>query len=493
MVTYQRRLGRVARHIAPERCAGSSRGGTDADGEHRATSTLATALSFPLFWAGIALEDALAARHLWPRLRFPRSPREIFADKQAFFELVRDNQLPWGDASPVLDPGSTLRTISQLEGQTTEPAKNVVNTSLRLCFDNSVAKRHGGALGQASAGAGSVDVFVKFQCGRELKLYLQAFRTAVAPDASHREVQFYRRLAHRVPQRVARPYFADEVRWCNRVCLVLEHLGDMQVVTDWVGGSFEQLRAVAVAAAGMHAQWWARTSHDIGTSWIPAKQGLDYANFVGGFIKSEPEWYKEIWTALQRYFEAVPVTLVHGDCRLGNMMFPTLPGIARSEKPAEAAEGVPPVVFSDWEATNVGPALWDLAYLCTLSQGAKERRERQSALLSAYLAALGSGMPGQVTPVSPAEGLEQLELLQLVLFYVSASVTKNRLWSGHGNTTKDGMAWAMRVAQAVIDLTGSATACAKLAAALQLPAHFFRNLCTLCQEGLDAAKAVGAD
>ena len=158
MVTYQRRLGRVARHIAPERCAGSSRGGTDADGEHRATSTLAAALSFPLFWAGIALEDALAARHLWPRLRFPRSPREIFADKQAFFELVRDNQLPWGDASPVLDPGSTLRTISQLEGQTTEPAKNVVNTSLRLCFDNSVAKRHGGALGQASAGAGSVCV-----------------------------------------------------------------------------------------------------------------------------------------------------------------------------------------------------------------------------------------------------------------------------------------------------------------------------------------------
>ena len=57
-----------------------------------------------------------------------------------------------------------------------------------------------------------------------------------------------------------------------------------------------------------------------------------------------------------------------------------------------------PVVFSDWEATNVGPALWDIAYLTTLSQAAPERRQRQPALLAAYLAALaGAGGPS-LTP-----------------------------------------------------------------------------------------------
>ena len=56
----------------------------------------------------------------------------------------------------------------------------------------------------------------------------------------------------------------------------------MDVVTDWQGGSLAQLRAVAVGVAAMHAMWWGRTAHDDGTAWIPAKQGLDYANFVGG-------------------------------------------------------------------------------------------------------------------------------------------------------------------------------------------------------------------
>lgn len=494
----QRRLKNLACHIAPDRCAGGD--GKAAKQQHRqahSKSALVTALSFPLFWGGIALEDALAARNLWPRLRIPRSPSEIFADPRAFFELVRDNQLPWGDATSALPPGSSLRAFSQLEGQKTEPAKNAVNTSLQLCYNALAAQRSSKESKEARAGAGVLDVFVKFQCGRELKLYLQAFRAAVAPEASHREVQFYRHLAHRVPQRVARPYFADEVQWCNRVCLVLEHLGDMQVTTDWMAGSFEQLCAVAVAVAGMHAKWWGRTLHDHGTAWIPARQGLDYANFVGGFIKSEPEWYKQIWAALQRYFKAVPVTLVHGDCRLGNMMFPQSlhtdgeEGQAHEEEVEKLAKAV---VFSDWEATNVGPALWDLAYLSTLSQGSDERKERQSALLSAYLATLGAAMPDYDVPLSYPEALEQLELLQLVLFYVSSSVAKNQLWAGHGNTTKDGIVWSVRVAQAVIDLTGSADACAKLATTLQLPAQFFEDLCAMCQDGLDVASArsVGA-
>ena len=98
-------------------------------------------------------------------------------------------------------------------------------------------------------------------------------------------------------------------------------------------------------------------------------------------------------------------------------------------------------------------------------------------------------MPDHAVPLSYSEGLEQLELLQLVLFYVSSSVAKNQLWAGHGNTTKDGMVWSVRVAQAVIDLTGSADACAKLATTLRLPTEFFENLCAICQDGLDAASA----
>lgn len=471
----RRRLRALERHVAPD----SAAAGEEESASKPPRSTAATLLSFPVCLAGISLEQALASRGLWPRLRFPRSPAEIADDPQRFFELVRDHQLPWGEAAALLPAGCELAELSQLDGQTTEPDKNAVNTGLRLRY---------AAAGGAAGASGAVDVFVKYQCGRELQLLLQAIRNAAAPDACHREVRFYQRLAHRVPQRVARPYFADAVHWCNRVCLVLEHLGDMEVVTDWQGGTQEQLEAVAVSVAGMHAGWWGRTAVDEGTAWIPARQGLDYANFVDGFIKKEPDWYKEIWAKLQDYFAALPVTLVHGDCRLGNMMFPH--PSERTDGAAEGAAGVEEdgeapleVVFSDWEATNVGPALWDIAYMSTLSQEAEERRVRKPRMLELYLEALAEG--GVVVGMDAA--IEQLGLLQLVLFFVSSSVAKNALWSGHGNTTKDGRAWGWRVAQAVIDITETEEARSTLALALDLPVGHFEGLCTVCREGLKEA------
>ena len=177
---------------------------------------------------------------------------------------------------------------------------------------------------------------------------------------------------------------------------------------------------------------------DAATTWIPARSGLDYANFVTGFLKQEPQWFKDLWAGLQRYFEKRPVTLVHGDCRLGNMFFvPAADGLSKDEGPAvrrlvhnasklesavdgafelgaqvpaaatrtlRSATGVShrgrsgpaeeEVIFSDWEAVNVGPALWDLAYLLTLSQATEHRRARTPALLAAYAAALrANGVP----------------------------------------------------------------------------------------------------
>lgn len=144
------------------------------------------------------------------------------------------------------------------------------------------------------------------------------------------------------------------------------------------------------------------------------------------------------------------------------------------------------VVFSDWEATNVGPALWDIAYMSTLSQEAEERRARKPRMLELYLEALGKG--GVVVEMEAA--VEQLGLLQLVLYFISASVAKNALWSGHGNTTKDGRVWGLRVAQAVIDLTATEAARSALGKALDLPASQMEGLCVLCREGLAEALLV---
>ena len=118
---------------------------------------------------------------------------------------------------------------------TAEPAKNATSCGLRLVYEDPDS-------GQTSQ---SLDVFVKFQCGRGLFLWVQAIRSALEPGVS-REVLFYQRLAHRVPMPVAQPYYASVVHWCNRVCIVLEHLGDdALIVPDWQVTRISQLLAVS--------------------------------------------------------------------------------------------------------------------------------------------------------------------------------------------------------------------------------------------------------
>ena len=330
---------------------------------------------FVFFVIVFPLEEALNSRRWCCYLRFPRSPAELRAAPRRFFDMLRDNQLTSldGSANP-LPIGCRLADACVLNAQSTEPDKNAVSIGLRLRYHVSAEDEEELLPGVGTLSAQHLDVFVKFQCGRGLKLWLQALRSAVAPGIA-REVEFYRKLAGRVPQRVARPYYAGAAHWCNRVCIVLEHLGDASVVPDWSGGTEAQLRAVVVNVAAMHAKWWGRAAADAATSWIPARSGLDYAGFVTGFLRKEPVWLREIWRALQKYFASRVVTLVHGDCRLGNMFFrtrvaaapvsipsPTVAAAATTaQEDEEEAHGEEEEIFGDWEAVNIGPAQWDFA------------------------------------------------------------------------------------------------------------------------------------
>lgn len=214
---------------------------------------LRTVPLFFIFAFLIAAEDALHRRACLPSLRFPRSPAEVRDAPRRFFALLRDKPLVADGLPPLLPPGCRFAIALDLGEQTTEPAKNDTAMSLRYRFHAS-AEEEEELPGGETLKARDVDVFVKFQCGRGLKLWLQALRSAMAPGLA-REVMFYQKLAHVVPQRVARPFFADAIHWCNRICIVLEHLGDATVVPDWSGGSEAQLKLVAVNVAAMHAKW----------------------------------------------------------------------------------------------------------------------------------------------------------------------------------------------------------------------------------------------
>jgi Phosphotransferase enzyme family len=381
----------------------------------------------------IALESRIAA--WWP-LRFPRGPAEFERNPCRLFDLLTVSS--YGLLAPIADPSrAILVTQSRADRLASEPDKNRMTAGFDLTIEEDGARR-------------TVRVLTKFQSGRGMPLYMQAIR-AVAEYHFAREIEFYRRLAPVVPVAVPRPLFADALTLINRVCLVLERL-DGDTMADWQGCPLPAMQKLLGSAARLNGAFAGRVSAST-VAWIPARAGLDFASFVDGFIAKREAWYRRIWTALRAYFQLRPVTLVHGDCRPGNMLF-------RDED----------VVMCDWEAVNVAPLLWDFTYCTIVGLRPDDRRAWLERLLLEFLDSLRQqNVDRRELDVSRA--VLDVQLLAIVLAYTSLVVFDHGLWSGHGNTQEDVSAWARRV----LDAGGGGDA-GTIATALGVPAEDVRRL-----------------
>ena len=199
-------------------------------------------------------------------LPFPRSQAEIIADPERFLSLLQKT-----DA--IKATGQVhLISISKLGAIASEPAKNATAGSFRIIY----------ASGSKSGAKKSVDVFVKFQCGRHQPLWIQCARAALEPNVA-REVDFYNNLSKVVPVRTPKCYYAGKRTMINRVACILEHYdlsdgADAYVIPDWQGKDITVLKRMVTGIAKMHAQYCGKTATDSATSWIPAKRGLQYAS-----------------------------------------------------------------------------------------------------------------------------------------------------------------------------------------------------------------------
>ena len=344
-------------------------------------SDLLRILAFaPFTAAAIAAEKRLA--RWWP-LPFPRSIDEIESDPSRLFALLTTPSR--GAIAPLsVPPGAVFAGVARRGGPEQEPDKYRTTGVLDLLF-------HGER-------QSVIRVVIKLQSGRGMPLYMQAIR-AVIEQAFSREIEFYRRLAPVVPVRVARPLFAEAVTLVNRVCLVVEYV-ESTTPADWRGCSLPAMRALLDNAALLNACFLGRLNEP-SAAWIPARSGLEYAKFVDRFIGKAEPWYREVWNALRRYFAPRPVTLVHGDCRPGNMLVTgdsQVHAVAGSETDAApwpaASAPVPGVVMSDWEAVNIAPLMWDFTYATIIGLRIGDRDAWLDRLLDEFLASLeAAGVP----------------------------------------------------------------------------------------------------
>lgn len=177
----------------------------------------------------------------------------------------------------------------------------------------------------------------------------------------------------------------------RRYLLVLEDLAQRAETRDQVAGcSFDDARAVASALAALHAGFW-NDAALARTEWIPHPDATPRSaravypsgrrRFAAEFGDVLPRQFMLATDWVDTHLEAVlarlsrpPCTLLHGDCRLDNLLF----------------DG-DRVTAIDWQSLAWGRGVLDWAYFATGSLASSIDEAGEQTLLAAYHAALVEG------------------------------------------------------------------------------------------------------
>ena len=201
-----------------------------------------------------------------------------------------------------------------------------------------------------------------------------------------REVAFYRDVAPQATAtQLARCFYAGADEQQHRWAVILEAI-DSDEFDVMAGARTAQAAAAVDALADFHARWW---DADVPFEWMP---GFDVTG-VGGL---QPFWLANLPTFVERYHSVLPgatadwvlafaprlsawsaraarepLTMVHSDYRIDNLLF-------QGDQ----------VTMIDWQTAMRAPAAMDLSCFITTSLSVVNRRANEASLIDRYLARL---------------------------------------------------------------------------------------------------------
>ena len=283
----------------------------------------------------------------------------------------------------------------------------------------------------------SKDIVIKFLSLRNEPLLLDSLKSALYGGLD-REVEFYKGLSKEIPFVTANCLFADSIPALYRGVIVMEALSPDYRVDDHIGCTQDQTKAVLYNISKMHAKFWNRVFMDPSLHWIPDRHALDYLWFLD-IITKKDKACKELWRALYKYFNNHPLTIGHGDCRPGNIMWYEDGSIA----------------MVDWQFANASIGTWDASYCIVMSSEVDIRRKHEEELVNYYYDNLSGSYKDYFSEdlsYSREQCLEDHQLLKLVLGLYGWGALVTHMFDRYGNDPRDVRSWADRITSAITDL-----------------------------------------
>jgi hypothetical protein len=205
-----------------------------------------------------------------------------------------------------------------------------------------------------------------------------------------REVSFYREVAHTVGIITPRAHYAQIDPDTHDFTLIFEDFGPARAGDQLAGCSVEDAHIALLEAAALHAPRWGDPSLEQ-LEWLNG--GAESMGQVVAMLpmviaafrdRYDGQLAPECMALVERLPGAVaamqtdrssPVTLVHGDFRLDNVLFDIQGGARR-------------MGTLDWQTLALGPGVTDVAYFLSAGLSPELRRVHERELVAGYHAEL---------------------------------------------------------------------------------------------------------
>ena len=207
-----------------------------------------------------------------------------------------------------------------------------------------------------------------------------------------REVQFYQEIAPLSPVPVATCYYAKVDPLSGWHVILLQDLAPARSGSRADGCTQTEAKATVNHICRFHALWWesprlkafeglrefalstdGNAWADAHREWWPAfvgKLGYELPDSVARVGKLLGEHRESI---VRKLFDRPPLTLIHGDFHLDNLLFGELPES---------------IFIVDWQFIKLGHGVWDVAYFLSQNLSPADRRAIEMDLLAMYVRVL---------------------------------------------------------------------------------------------------------
>ncbi len=206
-----------------------------------------------------------------------------------------------------------------------------------------------------------------------------------------REVRYFQELDARTDARSPQIYFVD--READNFLILMADMGDYAVGDQAIGATLAQTELMVDALARLHGGFWGEVD---ALDWVPGIAGsyhadtmvalceLGWQNMTERFpdqlpttIARQGAAFSAVLPELQAHMAQAPVTLLHGDFRMENVLFGTRADHA-------------PVVIIDWQGPLLGKGMVDVALMLAQSTQSDVRSAHERALIARYVRELGA-------------------------------------------------------------------------------------------------------